>query len=61
MIYHHILCFRFDSELQKVSTLLKDEKTHREKIQREKDQISAENYQATQELKVRNNLVYLGL
>ena len=50
-IYVKIIC-RFDGELAKVNDFLRSEKQQREKIQRERDEISSQKYTVEQELKV---------
>lgn len=44
--------FRFDTELAKVNDALRMEKQQREKVQRERDEISSHKYTVEQELKV---------
>ena len=43
---------RFDSELNKVNDIVKQEKSVREKLQREKEELSVELYTREQELRV---------
>jgi len=48
---------RFDVELAKVNDSLKTEKQQRDKLHRERDELSAEKYTAEQELKVNLKLL----
>lgn len=49
---------RFDLEVAKVLDQMKTEKSQKEKLQRERDELLAQKYSTEQELKVKTSLIY---
>lgn len=49
---------RFDLEVAKVLDQMKTEKSQKEKLQRERDELIAQKYSTEQELKVKTSLIY---
>lgn len=47
------VCRRFDAELGKVTEALRQEKSQRERLQRERDELTAQKYSLELEIKVR--------